>query len=357
MKGKLREIITQKIKESGPISIAEYMHLALMHPDFGYYTTRDPFGAQGDFVTAPEMTQAFGELIGLWALDIWKSLGRPKKITFLEIGPGRGTLMHDALRAARLDPDFVAATDLYLIEPSKFLRQKQHEMLGGYAPKWIERMEDVPDQPIIVIANEVFDALPVRQFLRVGDKWMERCVGLARGDSLAIVVSPVVDAPHFEMPDDSVIEISPHAPELASAIARPIVKNRGAALIIDYGDDEIFTETLQAVSNHRAAHLLSSPGYADITAHVSFSPIETAMRKIGCRMHGLIAQGDWLHALGFKERMQNLIMNTGDENLARSMKAAYQRLTDQSSPAAMGRLFKVMAATDRATPTPPGFHL
>ncbi len=356
MPANLMELIRNRIRETGPITVAEYMELALTHPEFGYYTTRDPLGAEGDFITAPEMTQAFGELIGLWCVEVWKSLGSPHTFSLVELGPGRGTLMHDALRAAKVAPGFVQAARVHLLESSPFLRKKQQELIGGYAPVWIDRITALPDQPTILIANEFFDALPVRQFLRVRNTWMERRVGLTPRDTLAFVVAPAADAPAFDMPDETVIEVAPHAPEVASAVARPIVKNRGAALILDYGEDEVFGETLQAVSNHRQAHMLTTPGFADITAHVSFDPLATAMRKIGCRIHGPMEQGDWLLALGLKERTDELCLRA-DDTQQRNLRAALHRLTDKTGRGAMGKLFKVLSITDRATPTPPGFPL
>lgn len=356
MPANLMEIIRAKIQQSGPISLEEYMGLALMHPEYGYYMTKDPFGAGGDFTTAPEMTQAFGELIGLWCVDIWQSIGRPENFSLVEIGPGRGTLMHDALRAARVKPEFLKGAKVHLVEPSLHLRKRQSELLGAYNPTWIDKVGQLPDLPTITIANEVFDALPIKQFVRLRQGWMERRVGLSPTGSLVFVLQTAPDCPSFDMPEESVVEVCPSAGEFASAIARPIVKNRGAALIIDYGDDEVYGETLQAISHHRAAHPLTAPGVADITAHVNFEPLATAMRKIGCRIHGTKNMGDWLMEVGIRERTEQLVMRA-DETQSRSLIAALQRLTDQSSASAMGKLFKVIAITDRATPTPSGFHL
>jgi NADH dehydrogenase [ubiquinone] 1 alpha subcomplex assembly factor 7 len=348
----LMEIIRTRIRAEGPMTVADYMALALTHPQYGYYVTRDPFGAAGDFTTAPEMTQAFGELIGLWCVEVWKLLGSPSAFSLTELGPGRGTLMSDALRAARLDPDFLAAAKLHLVEASPKLREKQAALLKDYSPVWIDSVAALPDLPCITLANEFFDALPVRQYLRVKEDWMERRIGLTPKDTLAFVVIPADNPPPYDMPDETVIETCPDAPELASTIARPIVKNRGAALILDYGDDEVIGETLQAVSNHRQAHMLSTPGFADITAHVSFAPLATAMRKIGCRIHGPVTQGEWLLAIGLRQRTERLCL-AANEQQQRSLRAALTRLTD---PKGMGSLFKAISLTDRNTPTPPGFE-
>ena len=348
----LNEIIRQKITAEGPVSIADYMDICLMHPQHGYYMTRDPFGAAGDFTTAPEMTQAFGELIGLWAVETWKAIGSPERFTLCELGPGRGTLMADALRAASLDPAFMKAGHLHLLEASPILRQKQHQLLSQYNPVWVNTPTELPEQPVIYIANEFFDALPVRQFQRVKDEWRERRVALNAQGNFAIVVMPAIDGPNFEMEDESVIETSPAAIELASAMARPAVKHGGAGLIIDYGDDEVVGDTLQAVSNHRQAHLLTTTGLADITAHVSFMPLGNAIRKIGCRVQGPITQGEFLSNLGIHERTAQLLKNASEAQ-QRSLSAAMHRLTD---PSGMGSLFKVMSFADKNSAPPPGFN-
>lgn len=350
MTSPLSDIIRAKIKAEGPISLADYMELSLFHPAHGYYVTRDPIGAQGDFTTAPEMTQVFGELIGLWCAQVWKSLGQPNPFILCELGPGHGTLLKDALRAASIVPGFIEAMQLHLIEASPLLRKMQQQLLGSYKPTWVATPEDLPPHPVITIANEFFDALPIRQFVRVKERWMERRIAVTPNGAFVFVLAPTIEAPNYDLPDESIVEQCPSAAEWASRIARPIVKSRGAALIIDYGDDEIYGETLQAVSNHRQAHVLSTPGMADITAHVSFSPLATAMRKIGCRIHGPVYQGDFLLGLGAKERTEALCAK-GDEQQIRTLQGALHRLTSHDS---MGKLFKVMVATDRNTPTPPG---
>lgn len=333
------------------MTVADFMGLSLMHPEHGYYPTRDPFGAAGDFTTAPEMTQVFGELIGLWCAEVWKSLGSPSPFALCELGPGRGTLMQDALRAGRLVPGFIEAARLYLLEASPFLRKMQQDALKEFSPTHIGDLTDLPDMPVIMIANEFFDALPVRQFVRARNEWKERKVAVTPQDALAYVLMPAPDVPTFDLPDETVVEVCPSAGDWASAIARPIVKNTGAALIIDYGDDEVIGETLQAVSQHRAAHPLSMPGHCDLTAHVSFEPIANAARKIGCKVRGPIPQGEWLLTLGAKERTEQLCAHA-TEDQQRNLNTALARLTD---PAAMGNIFKVMSFTTRSGTTPPGF--
>lgn len=347
----LSEVIRNKIRAEGPITVAQYMELCLMHPDFGYYTTRDPLGAAGDFTTAPEMTQVFGELIGLWCVEMWKKIGSPAKFTLCELGPGRGTLLADALRAAQMVPDFINGLDVRLLEASPKLREKQASTLAAWKPKWVSTLAELPDQPVLFIANEFFDALPIRQFVHMPDGWKERRIAVTAKDTFTLVAMPAPDAPTYESDEGAVQEMCPNAGEWASAIARPILKNRGAALLIDYGDDEVIGETLQAVANHRQAHLLTTAGYADITAHVSFAPIMTAARKIGCRVYGPVPQGEFLLALGAKERTEALLRSaTPDQQ--RTLKAALHRLTDAAS---MGVLFKMVSFTDKATAAPPGF--
>ena len=345
----LTDIIRTQIRAQGTISLAEYMSLCLTHPQFGYYTTRDPLGAEGDFTTSPEMTQVFGELIGLWCAQVWQNLGKPAKFTLCELGAGRGTLMLDALRAAKNVAGFVEAAEIYLLDASPVLKAKQAATLAAYQPRWISSLTELPDQPTITLANEFFDALPVRQFQKVNDEWKERRIGLSNNNTLAFVLTPTVEAPNFDAEDGTIVEICPDGVEFASAIARPILKNRGAALIIDYGDDEVIGETLQAVSNHRQAHLFSTAGTADITAHVSFAPLMTAARKIGCRVYPTLAQGEFLLGLGAKERTEQLCANAREDQ-KRSLQAALHRLTDKQQ---MGTLFKVLVFTDRNSPTPP----
>lgn len=351
MSAALNQLIANRIKAEGPMSMADFMALCLTHPEYGYYMTRDPLGADGDFTTAPEMTQAFGELLGLWAVETWKNIGSPARFTLCELGPGRGTLMADALRAAQMVPDFMHALDLYLVDASPVLREKQRTALAPYQPKWVGGPDKLPEQPVIFFANEFFDALPVRQFQRVPDGWKERRIAVTPRDTFTYTLASTADAPTYEMDEGMVVEVSPAAVELAAAMARPIVKHRGAALVIDYGDDEVFGETLQAVSNHRAAHLLSTPGMADITAHVSFDPLAASVRKIGCRVYGPVTQGEFLLALGMKERTEQLCLK-GNEEQQRTLNAALHRLT---TPEAMGKLFKVMAFSDKASHAPPGF--
>jgi len=354
MTSPLAALLRDQIRTQGPLSLADYMGQCLMHPQHGYYTTRDPFGAAGDFTTAPEMTQVFGELIGLWAVEVWRNLGSPNPFILCELGPGRGTLMSDALRAAKLVPEFGAALQLYLLESSPLLQAKQAEKLAAHTPHWITRAEDLPDLPVIFIANEFFDALPVHQYIYQNNSWNERFVGLDNTGQLELQLHPTENGPPFEGFDGMVVEQSPVVVEFANAIARKVVHNRGAALILDYGDDEAVGETVQAIAHHRATSLVAAPGEADITAHVSFDPLRTAVRKIGTKTHGVIELADFLLALGLAERTAQLC-EKADEAQQRSLKAALTRLTDKGKPHGMGTLFKAFAFVNRDGVTPPGF--
>ncbi len=227
--------LTALIREEGPISIARYMAEALGNKDHGYYMTRDPLGRRGDFITAPEISQIFGELIGLWCASSWRAMGAPDPVIVAELGPGRATLMADALRAARVMPGFAAAARLHLVETSPVLRSLQEAKLKA---SWHDRLDDVPEGPLLLIANEFFDALPVRQLVRTGDGWRQRRVGLNEAGGFAAVPGADITMPPAELADapvGSVVELRPEGVALAADIARRVANHGGAALIIDYG--------------------------------------------------------------------------------------------------------------------------
>ena len=286
----LTRILGTRIKLGGPITIAEYMAEALGHPEHGYYRRRDPLGAAGDFTTAPEIGQAFGELLGLWCADCWEQMGRPRPVRLVELGPGRGTLMADALRAATVMPGFRQAIDLHLVETSPTLRARQRQALGDAAPAWHDRFETVPAGPMLLIANEFFDALPVHQFQATAAGWRERLVALeAGGDgfrpALASAPSPAAAliAPNLDpagLPPGSVVEVAPAGIALAGAIGARLTADGGATVIIDYGHAASAAgDTLQAVRGHRRHPVLAEPGAADLTAHVDFAALATPRRE------------------------------------------------------------------------------
>ena len=355
----LADLIVRRIRATGPLTIAEFMTETLQHPRLGYYATRDPFGAAGDFITAPEVSQAFGELIGLWCADVWTLMGRPDSVLLVELGPGRGTLMADALRVLAVVPDFRRALRLHLVETSPALRARQAKALADATPIWHERLDQVPAGPLLLIANEFLDALPIRQFERRGASWHERRVGLAPdGNTLAFVLDPTPSAaalisPRFATASDgSVVEIRPAAVRLAGDIAERLTADGGAALVIDYGHAESACgETLQAVRQHRYHPVLEAAGSADLTAHVDFESFADAARTAGAKICGPATQGGFLRSLGIELRARQLLAKASPEASA-TIQSGVHRLIDDGE---MGTLFKVLALVDPTLPTPAGF--
>ena len=349
--------IRERIRRDGPLSVAAYMELCLNHPSHGYYRRGRPIGAAGDFITAPEVSQMFGELIGLWCAAVWQSMGRPRPVRLVELGPGRGTLLADALRAAETVPAFRAAVNLHLVETSETLRAAQAALLGDARPAWHERFETVPPGPVLVVANEFFDALPIRQFERVGDTWRERMVTLAPdSEALGFAVNGTAcpdDARLGSAPAGSIVERAPARDALAAALAARIETDGGAALIIDYGHAQPgIGDTLQAVKRHRRHGVLDDPGSADLTAHVDFSALAAAARGAGAAAFGPVPQGAFLQALGIDARAARLRQSASAEQAA-AIDAALRRLTSANE---MGTLFKALAIAHPALGAPPGFE-
>jgi SAM-dependent MidA family methyltransferase len=356
----LLDELRQLIAVEGPIPLARYMGLCLGHPVHGYYTTRDPFGARGDFTTAPEISQMFGELVGLWAAEAWRLMGAPAQLRLVELGPGRGTLMADLLRAVRIVPGFAQALSVHLVETSPVLRARQQERLAGSVPvafpvSWHERFADVPAGPAVVIANEFFDALPIAQFVRTDRGWHERLVGLDADGRLAFGLAP---EPRAELParggPGDVLEWPAPAAELVTEIARRLAAEGGAALIVDYGyAGPAFGDTLQAVKNHAFVDPLAEPGEADLTAHVDFARLADAAGSAGAAAHGPVPQGDFLRALGIAARAAALQARASPAQAA-DIAGALERLTG-SGPDQMGTLFKALALSHPHLTSLPGF--
>lgn len=347
----LEALLIRRIAATGPITLAEYMADCLLHPDHGYYATRDPFGVQGDFTTAPEISQMFGELTGLCLAQAWLDQGAPTPFTLAELGPGRGTLMADILRATRTIPGFHAAARVTLIEASATLRQSQRAALAPYAVQWLDRAEDLPEAPLFGVANEFFDALPIRQFTRHQNGWCETMVGLADGHlSLGLAAPAPLAALDHRLSDTApgdVIEICPAAAAIMAELATRIGAHGGAALIIDYGDWHSRGDTLQALRAHAYTPPLATPGEADLTAHVDFEALAAAAAPCPVQM---TTQGAFLIRLGIGPRSERLAHAlTGDA--LESHLAATRRLT---GPHEMGRLFKVLAVHAPDSPAPPG---
>jgi NADH dehydrogenase [ubiquinone] 1 alpha subcomplex assembly factor 7 len=353
------EILARRIAIQGPITVSDYMAEALGHPRFGYYTTRDPFGAAGDFITAPEISQMFGELIGLWCADLWLRMGRPAPLRLIELGPGRGTLMADMLRAFRSVADLSRSVRIHLVETSPVLRSTQARTLAGFEPAWHDRLSEVPDGPSIIVANELFDALPIRQFQMTPDGWRERLVDLAEEEGrFRFVLSrhpdPIVALIPRELdraPVGSVAELCPLGLSLAAEIGRRAAAG-GAGLIVDYGYDRPGTgSTLQAVLRHAFADPLVRPGEADLTAHVDFRALGDSGRAAGALVAGPVGQGRFLRALGIAERAATLKKRATAAQAA-DIDAALARLTE---PDQMGTLFKAMAFVHPGLGEPAGF--
>jgi SAM-dependent MidA family methyltransferase len=347
----LDEDLARRIMANGPMTLAEFMGLCLMHPEHGYYVTRDPLGARGDFITAPEISQMFGELIGLSLAQAWLDQGAPARIALVELGPGRGTLMADMLRATKSVPGFHAAAELHLIEASPHLRTVQQATLKEHALVWHDSIESLPDLPLFLVANEFFDALPIRQLVRRGDAWCERCIGLRDG-LLGFGLSepkslPLIEARLADTKEGDIVEVSPVGAMIGEVIGRHIANRGGAALIVDYGDWGSQGDTFQAVRDHAPVDPLSCPGQADLTAHVDF---EVLARSAPCAHSRLTAQGVFLERLGITARAQVLAEGLTGDALAAHI-AAHRRLTH---PDEMGTLFKVLGLFPDGEKPPPG---
>lgn len=352
--------IRDLIAAEGPMPVSRYMALCLGHPVHGYYITRDPLGAEGDFTTSPEISQMFGELLGLWAVATWQQMGSPERVHLVELGPGRGTLMADALRAARLVPAFGEAVQVHLVETSPALRARQKAALAPLTPHWHDRLEDVPPGPALVLANEFFDALPISQFVKGEQGWHERRVGLGpdgtlvfgmdpRPTPLAAALAQYIPGPY---PVGAVLEHLESG--LPAVLARRLVEQGGAALIIDYGPARSgLGDTLQAVRAHRYADPLEAPGEADLTAHVDFSDLARRALAEGAAAYGPLTQGDFLMRLGIVQRAERLQQNT-NASQRKAITAALARLAGRGE-GEMGALFKVLCLCDRTNGPPPGF--
>ncbi len=351
----LNRYLQRLIATHGPISMAQYMAEVLGHPEHGYYITREPFGPDGDFVTAPEVSQMFGELIGAWCADIWRQMGTPSTVRMVELGPGRGTLMSDALRATKGVPGFHEAVDLHLVETSARLRDLQAAALQGFAPTWHDQFSEVPPGPLLFIANELFDALPVHQFVVADGTWRERLIGLNDDGELAFTIGPALDGTPTRSPDPvapagTIRETCPIGTALARELGAFVAEQTGAGLIVDYGYSAPgFGDTVQAVQGHETHAVLSDPGMADLCAHVNFAALGDAARDGGAFVHGPVTQGEFLNRLGLRERAAALAAAAPSE--ASEIRTAAARLTDKSQ---MGSLFKVLALSSAGI-APAGF--
>ncbi|THD85850.1 class I SAM-dependent methyltransferase [Aliigemmobacter aestuarii] len=348
----LADILIRRIAAAGPMTLADYMAECLLHPDHGYYTTRPPFGAKGDFTTAPEISQMFGELMGLALAQAWLDHGAPGRFTLAEPGPGRGTLMADVLRATRGVPGFHHAAQVLLIEASPALRAEQARTLAAWPVAWADSLTDLPEQPLFLVANEFFDALPIRQFTRQGDGWAETMVGLVEGRLRLgrAPAAPLAALAHrlADTAEGDIVEVCPAAAAAMAGIAGRIARHGGAALITDYGGWRSLGDTFQAMEDHAYADPLARPGRADLTAHVDFEAL--ALAAAPCQ-HAIATQGAFLERLGIAQRAARLAQSLHGAALESHL-AATRRLTD---PEEMGSLFKTLALCRAGDPLPPGF--
>lgn len=365
--------LARRILLDGPLSVAAFMAEALGHPRFGYYMRQDPFGVSGDFTTAPEISQMFGELVGLWCIDTWARLGGPAPFHLVELGPGRGTLMQDALRAASVVPAFRTAAQVHLVETSPTLRARQRQTLGDLPVTWHDRLEDVPEGPTLIVANEFFDALPIRQIQKTSHGWFERLVDIDPAaqntddpprfrfvlEAFGSSGARLIPASLRDAPEGSVVEVSPASQAVARLIGERLAAHPGAALVIDYGyaHGPAVGDTLQALRKHAYAPVLESPGEADLTAHVDFAAIAAAAREGGSQggadSFGPVDQGEWLVRLGIQPRAAGLKRNATPKQAA-DIDSALNRLIANDQ---MGTLFKALALASPGLGTPAGFEV
>ena len=337
----LESLIKKRIREHGPINVADYMAMCLTHTEYGYYMRRDPLGVSGDFTTAPEISQIFGELLGLWLGAQWQKQGKPEA-ALVEFGPGRGTLMADILRATKKLAGFHEAISVHLIEASPVLQQRQWKMLAGKHPRisWQDDLKNLPDLPLFFIANEFFDALPVQQF--IGNE--ERMVALNDDGILAFQPSTINHQP--------ITEKSPASLDVMRKLATQIAVQGGAGIIVDYGyagGGE--GDSLQAVKQHSYHDVLKTPGEADITAHVDFSALADAARASGATIFGALPQGKFLLQIGASQRLMNLCASA-NETQKKELMSGFERLISHEQ---MGELFKVLAVLPQDAERPEGF--
>ena len=334
----LRERLAAEIAADGPMSVARYMTACLHDPDFGYYATRPAIGEDGDFITAPMVSQMFGELIGVWAVSAWEAAGRPALFRLVEMGPGDGTLMGDLLRAARVAPDFLRAADLWLVETSAPLRDLQQGRLAGAAVRWADRLADIPGgAPLLLVANELLDCLPARQFVRTHAGWAEQVVGLDAQGRLAFGLNPTPAASLLpDAPPGAVFEQSAAQAALGAELGRRLDQDGGAALLIDYGRDRPgFGDTLQALRRHLRVDALACPGEADLTIHADFPAVMAAARAEGAAA-AILTQAAFLAHMGVGARAQALVAARPDRATVIGRQLNRLVAADQ-----MGRLFKV----------------
>ncbi len=351
MSASLLDRIKRHIEMSGPLPVAEYMHWCMADSEAGYYKNHEAIGRQGDFITAPEVSQMFGELIGVWAIQQWEDLGKPENFNLVELGPGKGTLMSDLLRAVKVSPKFCTAVKICMVETSEKLIETQKQALSGYHATWHASFNDIPDGPIIVVANEFLDVLPIRQYVKAEDKWLERMVAIGEDGKLCWMLGTgeldkgLLPKIASNEPNGAVIEISTTREAFISNIVEHTKTQEGAALFIDYGHGETgFGDTFQAMKAHEYVDPLMMPGEADLTSHVDFEPLIKIVKAENMDVEPFLTQGEFLLGLGLLERAGQLGAGKADDVQQHLVKQA-ERL---ALPDQMGDLFKVMCFKNKA---------
>ena len=357
----LKKILIEEIAEKGPMPLADYMARALGDPDHGYYMQRRPFGVSaadgGDFITAPEVSQMFGELIGAWLADLWHRMGQAQDLCLVELGPGRGTLMADILRAANVLPDFTKAAKVHFVETSPALRAAQKQAVPH--AMWHDDLSTLPKKPSLFVANEFFDALPVQQYRKQGNDWLPVMV-THKGNDLALAEGAAIAAPFSEaltaclptqIDDGDIVESAAAAESAMQQMAQHIATHGGAALLIDYGHSKAACgDSFQAMRGHGFVDPLAEPGLADLTAHVNFPLLAHIAETAGLTAAPITAQGLFLEALGLSLRSQQLIQLSPEREA--DIESERHRL---AAPQEMGSLFKVLAVAHADMPPLAGF--
>ena len=352
--GFLIDTLVAQIAEKGPIPVSSFMEQAART----YYARGQAFGEKGDFTTAPEVCQVFGEIVGLWLGVVWQSMGSPAPMCLAELGPGRGTLMADILRVACRVPGFSAALSVHLVEQSVALRQCQRQHIASVSSSlpvtWHSDLDTLPEHPILFVANEFFDALPIEQFEATENGWMRRYVQVGSDQGFEFVAQGLpIKMEGCNGPKGTIMETCPAAQDIVQSMARRISRNGGGALIFDYGyEGDAYGDTLQAVRHHAYVSPLYAPGTVDLSAHVNFGLLGKAARVKGACVWGPVEQGRFLARLGAEQRAKALIQNASEEQ-ALALSSGVRRLIH---PQEMGVLFKVLAISHDELPVPPGFE-
>ena len=367
MPNNFTEQIHKKIRETGPITIAEFMTICLLDPTNGYYPTRDPFGKDGDFITSPEISQMFGELIGLWCMQTWHDMGQPKKINLIEYGPGRGIMMQDIVRVAKLDSNFLESINITFIEASPVLEAIQAETLSK-APcpvNWASNLEEIPQMPTIILGNEFLDCLPIRQFIQTDENkglkgWRERLVTV-KNNNLAFGISPfelpqwqkkVLPTSHNKAIQNDLLEFCPAFSQIIDELKKRSLNNDTRALFVDYGPATTdFGDTLQSLKEHRKVNVFSDLGNADLTARVNFEHLVNLSINNNLSVTSVITQGEFLCNMGIKVRAKNLMKAKPE-----SMINIQRQLNKLISRDEMGALFKVICFQSEGLGLPLGFE-